>query len=82
MLAEPCVENYCTLDGVVNCVNETLEECTKNVSKPLIWINFHNPCIGFNIRLENSHIYKEFPTLYLENKSFSNGCVFRELDTH
>jgi hypothetical protein len=55
---EPCVGNYCTLDGVVNGANETFEECTKNVSEPLIGINFHNPCIGFNIRLESSHIYK------------------------
>jgi hypothetical protein len=62
MLVEPCVGNYCTLDGVVNGVNETFEECTENVSKPMIWINFHNPRIGFNTRLENSHIYKEFPT--------------------
>jgi hypothetical protein len=58
MLVEPCVGNYCTLDGVVNGANETFEECTKNVSEPLIGINFHNPCIGFNIRLESSHIYK------------------------
>ncbi len=59
---EPCVGNYCTLEGVVNA-NETLEECTKNVSKPLIWINCHNFHIGFNIRLENSHTYtKKFPT--------------------
>jgi hypothetical protein len=32
----------------------------KNVSKPWIWINFHNPHIWFNTGLENSHIYKEF----------------------
>jgi hypothetical protein len=57
MLIEPCVGNYCTVDGVVNGANETLEECTKNVSKPLIWINCHNLRIGFNTRLRKfTHI--------------------------
>jgi len=33
MLMEPCVGNYCTVDGVVNGANETLEECTKKCFK-------------------------------------------------
>jgi hypothetical protein len=57
MLVEQCVGNYRTSDGLVNNVDGTFEEYTKNVSKPLMWINFYNPHIGFNIRLENSHMY-------------------------
>ncbi len=63
MLVELCAENYCTLDGIVNDVDGTFKEYTKIVSKPLIWINFHNLHIGFNTRLENSHMYKKFPRL-------------------
>jgi hypothetical protein len=63
MLVELCVGNYYTSNGIVNGVDETFEEYTKTVSKPVIWINFHNPHIGFNTRLENSHICKTFPRL-------------------
>jgi hypothetical protein len=63
MLMELCVRNYCTSNGIVNGANETFKECTKTISKPVIWINFHNPHIGFNTTLENSHICKTFPGL-------------------
>jgi len=58
MLMELCIKNYCTLDSLVNDVDEMFKEYTKNVWKLLLWINFHNLCIGFNAKLENSHIYK------------------------
>jgi hypothetical protein len=57
------VGNCHTSDGLVNGIDGMFEEYTKTISKPLIWINFHNPHIGFNTRLENSHIYKKFPAL-------------------
>jgi hypothetical protein len=60
---ELCGRNYHTLNSLINGTNGTFKEYTKNVLKPLIWINFHNPCIGFNTRLEISHIYQKFPTL-------------------
>jgi hypothetical protein len=60
---ELCIGNYRTSYGLVNDVDKTFEECMKNVSKPLMWINFCNPRIGFNTRLENSNIYKEFLAL-------------------
>jgi hypothetical protein len=63
MLVELCARNYHTSNSFVNDTNETFKEYTKIVLKPLIWINFHNLHIGFNIRLEISHIYKKFPTL-------------------
>jgi hypothetical protein len=63
MLMELCVRNYCTSDGIVNNDMERLKIYMKTISKPLIWINFHNPHIGFNTRLENSHMYKKFPRL-------------------
>jgi hypothetical protein len=63
MLVEPCARNYHTSNSLVNHINGTFKEYTKNILKPLIWINFHNPHIGFNTKLEISHMYKEFPTL-------------------
>jgi hypothetical protein len=55
---ELCTKNYRTLDSLVNDVDEMFKEYTKNASKLLLWINFHNLCNGFNAKLENSHIYK------------------------
>jgi hypothetical protein len=31
-------------------------------SKPLIWINFYNPQIGINMRIQHPRTYKDFPT--------------------
>ncbi len=58
MLMELCTKNYRTLSSLVNDVDEMFKEYTKNISKLLLWIIFHNLCIGFNAKLENSHIYK------------------------
>jgi hypothetical protein len=55
---ELCTKNYRTLSSLVNDVDEMFKEYTKNISKLLLWIIFHNLCIGFNAKLENSHIYK------------------------
>jgi hypothetical protein len=63
MLVELCVGNYCTSNGIVNDADGTFKEYTKTISKHVIWINFHNPHIGFNTRLKNSHICKTFPGL-------------------
>jgi hypothetical protein len=60
MLVELCVLNCCTLDGLVNIIDKMFKKNMKTISKPLIWINFHKPHIGFNTMLKNSHIYKEF----------------------
>ncbi len=31
-------------------------------SKPLIWINFYNPKIGINMKIQHPQTYKDFPT--------------------
>jgi hypothetical protein len=63
MLMGLCIGNYHRSYGLVNGVDETFEECMKNVSKPLMWTDFFKSNIGFNSSLENSHIYKEFLAL-------------------
>ncbi len=58
MLMELCVRNYATLKGLVNGANGSFEDYIKNNVKPLIWIYFHNPQIGINTRIKNSHLQK------------------------
>jgi hypothetical protein len=53
---ELCVSNYATLGGLVNGANDTFEDYIENNSKPLIWIYFHNPQIGINTQIKNSHL--------------------------
>jgi hypothetical protein len=48
MLMKLCGGNYATLDGLVNGVDGTFQNCIKNNTKPLIWIYFHNPQIRIN----------------------------------
>ncbi len=59
---ELCVSNYATLDGLINGANGTFQDYVENNRKPLIWIYFHNPQIGINTWIKNSHIYDQFVT--------------------
>jgi hypothetical protein len=51
MSIELCSCNYPTPNGLVNDANTTFEYYVRTSSKSLIWINFHNPQIGINIRI-------------------------------
>jgi hypothetical protein len=66
MLIELCVGDYATLDGLVNGANGTFQYYIKTCSKTLIWINFYNPQIGDNMRIQHSQTYKYFPTLEMD----------------
>ncbi len=63
MLVELRVNNYATLDGIVNGANGTFQNYIKKNPKPLIWIHFHNPQNGINTRIKNFHIYEQFLTI-------------------
>jgi hypothetical protein len=64
MSIELCSCNYPTPNGLVTGANTTFECYVKTSSKSLIWIHFHNPQIGINIRIEiNPHIYEQFPNI-------------------
>ncbi len=56
------MHHYATLNGLVNGVDNTFQYYIENNPKPLIWIYFHNPQIGINMKIKNSHIYKQFFT--------------------
>jgi hypothetical protein len=45
------------LDGLVNDANGTFQEYIEVFNKQLLWINFENPCIGLNIKLQYTHMY-------------------------
>jgi hypothetical protein len=55
--------NYATLYGLVNGVDDTFQYYTKTCSKIMIWINFYNPQIGINMRIQYSQTYKYFLAL-------------------
>jgi hypothetical protein len=55
MLTKSCARNYTSLDGLVNGIDGTFQYYIKNHSKTLIWINFHNPQIGIDSKIEHSH---------------------------
>jgi hypothetical protein len=54
MLIKLYVGNYATLDGLVSGANDTFLYYTKTCSKIMIWINFYNPQIGINMRIQYS----------------------------
>jgi hypothetical protein len=62
-LVKLCARNYITSYGLVNGEDENSKNYTKIFSKLLVWICFQNSQIGINTRIENSQMYKEFPTL-------------------
>jgi hypothetical protein len=57
ILVKLCASNYSTLDGLVNGANGMFQHYTKVFNKQLIWINFENPCIGVNTKLQYTHMH-------------------------
>ncbi len=57
ILIKLCAGNCSTLDGLVNGVNGMFQDYTKVFNKQLIWINFENPCIGLNTKIQYTHMY-------------------------
>jgi hypothetical protein len=63
ILVELCVGNYSTLDGLINGANGMFQDYIKVFNKQLIWIDFENPCIGLNTRLQYTHMYDKIQNL-------------------
>jgi hypothetical protein len=56
MLIKLCVGNYLKWDGLVNGVDGIVKDYIDTSSAQLLWINFFNVQIGFNTRIEYSHM--------------------------
>jgi hypothetical protein len=57
MLAELCVGNYVTFDGLMNGADGIFKASTTYCEKPITWIMFHNSKIGTLRRELYSHYY-------------------------
>jgi len=56
MLIKSCARNYTSLNGLINGIHCTFQYyIKKTIQKTLIWINFHNPQIGIDSKIEHSH---------------------------
>jgi hypothetical protein len=60
MLVELCVGNYETSNGLINGANGIFQDCTKVISKYLIWIQFQNFEIENKTRIKYFHVYEKF----------------------
>jgi len=59
MLAELCVGNYATFDGLVNGINGIFKTSTTYCEKIIIWIMFQNSKIETLTREKYKHYYND-----------------------